>query len=83
MALSLHIAIGYERLKYSEHKYRTVTESSYDGIAILGNGMHLYTNPAYQNITGYTHEELKAIPFAMLVDPSSDDSQSRKRHVDP
>ncbi len=73
MALSLHISIGYERLKYSEHKYRTVTESSYDGIAILGNGMHLYTNPAYQNITGYTQEELKAIPFAMLVDPLADD----------
>lgn len=77
MALSIHIAIGYEKVKYSEYKYRTVTESSYDGIAILGNGMHLYTNTAYQNITGYTHEELKAIPFAMLVDPSAADSNQQ------
>lgn len=77
MALSIHLAIGYEKVKHSEHKYRTVTESSYDGIAILGNGMHLYTNPAYQSITGYTNEELKTIPFAMLVDRSATDSNQR------
>ena len=74
IAMSIHTAIGHEKLKYSEHKYRTLTESTYDGIAILRNGMHLYTNPAYQKIIGYTHEELQEIPFAMLVDRSSTDS---------
>ncbi len=74
MALSIRTAIGYEKLKYSEHQYRTVTESTYDGIAVLGNGIHVYTNPAYQNITGYTQEELQAMPFAMLVDGAGADS---------
>jgi GAF domain-containing protein len=48
IAISIHTAIGHEKLKYSEHKYRTLTESTYDGIAILRNGMHIYTKPAYQ-----------------------------------
>lgn len=73
IAMSIHTAIGHEKLKYSEYKYRTLTESTYDGIAILRNGMHIYTNPAYEKILGYTHEELESIPFATLVDRSGAD----------
>jgi two-component system, cell cycle sensor histidine kinase and response regulator CckA len=74
IAMSIYTAIGHEKLKYSEHKYRTLTESSYDGIAILRNGMHSYANSAYQKIVGYTHDELKELSFAMLVDPSNEQS---------
>ena len=83
IAMSIHTALGHEKLKYSEHKYRTLTESSYDGIAILRNGMHVYTNSAYQKIVDYTDEELKEISFAMLVDPSNERIHSRECQVYP
>jgi two-component system, cell cycle sensor histidine kinase and response regulator CckA len=70
IALSIHSALNHEKLKYSEQKYRALAENSNDGIAILQDGLHIYANPAYQTITGYSPEQLEAIAFAKLLDAS-------------
>jgi PAS domain S-box-containing protein len=47
-------------LKQSEEKYRTLAESSIQGIAINQNGSMVYANQAYSDITGYTIDEILA-----------------------
>ncbi len=49
-----------EILKQSEEKYRTLTESSLQGIAIYQNGLMVYSNQAYSDIIGYTIDEILA-----------------------
>ena len=68
VSLSLYSALNYEKLQYSEEKYRALSESSNDGISIIQDGVSVYANKKYQNMTGYKLEELKEIPFQKLLD---------------
>ena len=68
-AISLYSALNYERLKYSESKYRALTESINDGIAIVQEDMHVYANPRYLTLLGYSDDELKKMRFAELLRP--------------
>ncbi len=70
ISLSLYSALNYERLQYSEEKYRALSESSNDGISIIENGVSVYANKKYQDMTGYNLHELKNIPFQNLLDKS-------------
>ncbi|UCH01004.1 MAG: response regulator [Deltaproteobacteria bacterium] len=70
VALSVHSTLNYENLQYSEAKYRTLSENSNDGIAIIVDKLHVYANPKYQEITGYSIDDLERIPFETLLDTS-------------
>jgi PAS domain S-box-containing protein len=81
IALAIHTTIHHEELRYSEQKYRILTENSNDGIAIIQHGKHVYTNPAYQKITGYNHDELAKIPFELLMDSSHSEAELNQVHA--
>ncbi|MBW1767773.1 MAG: response regulator [Deltaproteobacteria bacterium] len=67
VAISIHSTLNYERLQYSEAKYRALSENSNDGIAIIQDKFHIYANPKYQEMTGYSIEDLEKIPFEKLL----------------
>ena len=46
-------------LRFSEEKFRTITEQSLLGVAILKNYSVLYTNLALSKMIGYSEEVLK------------------------
>ncbi|MFW9878796.1 MAG: PAS domain S-box protein [Candidatus Thorarchaeota archaeon] len=52
-----HIEIE-QKLKESKEKFRTITEQSFLGIAILQDNVFKYVNQQYSNIFGYSKEEL-------------------------
>ena len=45
VALAVDSTINYQRLRYSEEKYRALTQYSNDAITIIQDGMHQYANP--------------------------------------
>ena len=67
VALAINSSLNYKRLQYSEEKYRALADHLNDGIAIIQNGRHKYTNPAYETLSGYTSEELASIPYKHIV----------------
>ena len=57
-------------LRSSEVRLRNIFENASTGIGISDlNAIILDTNPAYQNLVGYTAEELSGLPFAKLSHP--------------
>jgi PAS domain S-box-containing protein len=59
-----------EALRESEQRYRTLFESSRDGIIFTDMEGHvLHTNPYYQEILGYTPQELRALTYQQLTAP--------------
>ena len=70
VAISVHSTLNYEKLRYSEAKYRALSEDSNDAIAIILDEFHVYANPKYQEITGYSVKDLEKIPFERLLDTS-------------
>ena len=50
-----------KQLKESEEKYRTLTEQSFLGIAILQDDLIQYVNNQLANTFGYTVEEIMAL----------------------
>jgi len=73
VALSLNSIRNYEMLKNSELNYKALTENINDGIAIIENELHVYVNPKYREITGYSAEQLRKIPLGRLLDPDDYD----------
>jgi len=67
IALLLSCSLAHLRLRVSEEKYRTLTENSNDGIAILVDKKHVYANPRYQAMTGYSARELRDKTFDELL----------------
>jgi len=64
--------ITEQKLKESEEKFRTITDQSFMGIAILQDNVFKYVNQQYVNIFGYSKEELinfKPEEFVNLVHP--------------
>ena len=70
ISVSIHSILNYEKLQYSEAKYRALSEDSSDAIAIILDEFHVYANPKYQEITGYSVEDLNKIPFKKILDTS-------------
>jgi PAS domain S-box-containing protein len=58
-----------QSLKESEARFRTLTETTTAAIVIHRGGRLLYTNPAVQKVTGYTHEEFLRMEFWEVVHP--------------
>lgn len=53
----------------SERRYRLLVETVNEGILVAQNGYLKFVNPMMQVITGFTHEELLALPFIDYVHP--------------
>ncbi len=61
-----------QKLKESEEMFRTITNQSFMGIAMLQDNVFKYVNQQYINLFGYSKEELlnlKAGEFIKLVHP--------------
>ena len=59
-----------EALGESEERYRTVVEHSKDGIAIMGEGVHIYANQRFLDMFGFgSAEEVIGKPHSVTVHP--------------
>ncbi len=67
VALLIESSLAHQRLKLSEEKYRVLAENANDGIAIIQDNRHVYTNPRYQEMTGYSAEELAGMSFDSIL----------------
>lgn len=56
-------------LEEEEKKYRTLVEQSLQGIAIAQMDRVLFANPAFEEMTGYTFEELATLTAEKLMHP--------------
>lgn len=81
VAITVYSTIQYEKLRDSEQKYRVLSESLNDGIAIIQAGMHVYANPKYKEVAGYSSRELTNIGFEALLDSSINDKDLRTVRV--
>lgn len=68
VAVAIQTSLTYEKLQASEEKYKVLVENSGDGIAIIRQDRHIYSNLRYQVLTGYGSEELIGVPFSSLLD---------------
>jgi len=71
VAVTVDVTEGKERLdelRLSEQRFRTLFESSRDGIVTVDmSGRIIEANPAYQEMLGYTLEELKRLTYQELT----------------
>ena len=56
-------------LRESEEKYRLLVETANEAIFIAQDGVIKFPNPKTIEITGYTYDEVKAMPFINLIHP--------------
>ncbi len=57
----------------SEEQYKRLVENAKEAIFILQDGLIQYCNPNSAEISGYTYEELKSIPFTDFIFPHDRD----------
>ncbi|MBY9014838.1 MAG: PAS domain S-box protein [Candidatus Lokiarchaeota archaeon] len=80
-------AITEQRLSESEEKFRTITEQSLMGIAILQNDRYKYLNKQFADISGYTSEEMinwGRLEYTKLIHPEDKEmvlEQARKKQL--
>ena len=66
------LEIQYERdgalakLQESEHRYRALSEAGFEAIAIHRTGKVLTANDAFEELVGYTEEEIEENPALMF-----------------
>lgn len=66
-ALVVHASIEHKTLRNSEEKYRILSENADEGIVIVREGIHVYANRKYRQMTGWSSDELEALSFHSLV----------------
>src|SRR5512146_2704180 len=62
-----------EALRESEHKFRVLAETMPAAIFLYQGDKYIYVNPAAENITGYSKEELVGMNFWDWVSPEYKD----------
>ncbi len=68
-----------EALRQSEQRYRILAERNPHGIQVIDpTGIITYVNPAYQEMLGYTKEELLGKCIVDLLEPASKRPELRK-----
>lgn len=55
--------------RLAERRYRSIFESSFDGILVVQHGMIVAANPSIAVLFGYSAEELLGRPLPILFDP--------------
>lgn len=70
--------IAEQLLHESEEKYRTLVNSSADGVFVAQNESFVFCNSALPSMLGYTPEEFKNIPFAQVIAPEHLDIWTRR-----
>jgi two-component system, cell cycle sensor histidine kinase and response regulator CckA len=68
VGVSLYSSLNYHKIQSSEENYRSLSEYANNGIAILQNDVHIYANPKYKELTGYSSSELSQMSFEKLID---------------
>ena len=68
VGVSLYSSLNYNKIQNSEQNYRALAEYSNNGIAIIQNDMHVYVNPKYKELTGYSLAELQRLSLEKLID---------------
>ncbi len=63
------LQIATQSLRESEARFRTLAETTTASIVIHRGGRFLYSNPAVQKRTGYTHAEFLNMEFWEIVHP--------------
>ena len=58
-----------ESLRESEQRLRTLSDTTTAGIFIYHNQVFIYANPAAENLTGYSCQELYNLSFQELIHP--------------
>jgi len=66
------------QLNESEYLFRTLTEYSTSGVAMISADRFLYVNPAVEAISGYSQGELLAGRFSDIVHPEHREMMSRR-----
>ena len=67
--LNTAVAKAVHSLSESEARFRALAETTTASTIIHRGGKFLYTNPAVQQDTGYTHDELLQMEFWQIVHP--------------
>ncbi|MBI1924930.1 PAS domain S-box protein [Candidatus Poribacteria bacterium] len=68
LAIALDNALTHERLAQSEERYKTIVESSLDGIAVVQNRKIVFADAAALEILGYEHpEELMQVDVSQFL----------------
>ncbi len=65
---ALYSSLNYNKIMNSEKNYRALAEYSNNGVAILQNDRHIYANPKYMELTGYSFPELQTFHIEKLID---------------
>lgn len=68
VGVSLYSSLNYNKIQNSEKNYRALAEYSNNGIAIIQNGVHVYANPKYKELTGYLFSDLQQFSIDKLID---------------
>lgn len=58
-----------EAIRLSEERYRSVVENANEAISVVQNGIIKFANAKVAEVTGYTVEELNAMPAEKLIHP--------------
>ncbi len=74
---------AYNSLEKSEEKYRVLIENANETIIVVQEGMLAFANPQATELTGYSQDELLAIPFSELILPDDQHSPPPTRQTNP
>ena len=74
-------SIVIQKLSESEEKYRLVTESSQDGIALFERFKVKYVSPRYIQMLGYSEEELMAMDITDFFERIHEEDQARVQQL--
>ena len=65
---ALYSSLNYNKIQNSEKNFRALVEYSNNGIGIIQNDSHIYSNPRYQELTGYNFKELQSSHIEQFID---------------
>lgn len=71
-----------DALRESEEKYRMLVENSLQGIAVIQNDHIVFSNQTFSHITGYTIEELCAMPRIWAIVHPEDREETERRSIE-
>ncbi len=64
---------AYDSLKASEEKYSSLVENSNDGIVIIQDQVLKFANSKFEQLTGYSRDEINGRPFLDFISPEHRD----------